>query len=295
MTSPLSNAPEAAIDTGLGRLIRCRVDELRPHPSLVRLHIVPSVHDLSAAIEQRDHAISEPLTISQDGYILAGHARWNIARSQGETTLPCHQLEMTEEESLVWFIRKHQRSRGINDFNRIMLALELEPWFKAQARSNQQAGGQRKGSSNLTKAEKLDVRSKIATVAGVSSGNVSKVKTLMQKGIPEVLEALRDGEVSIHSAFVWLKNPEKQLHQLTLHRNLRGITRTIETLQRRHRISHPEREGQLDIQRIGYALAAMSNDRNASVLITSIQLPGKFLLLSAALLKSLESQGELYS
>src|SRR5271156_2120910 len=101
MTSSPSNAPQAAVDTGLGRLIRCRVDELRPHPSLVRLHIVPSVHDLSAAIEQRDHAISEPLTISQDGYILAGHARWNMARRQGETTLPCHQLDGGGKSCLV--------------------------------------------------------------------------------------------------------------------------------------------------------------------------------------------------
>lgn len=291
--SPLvCNAPVASNEGGLGRLITCSVDQLHPHPSLVRLQIVPSVRDLSAAIGQRSHAISEPLTITQDRYILAGHARWNMARKHGVMSLPCHEFDMTEEEALLWLIQKHQRSSSIKDFSRILLALELEPWFKARARSNQQAGGQMKGSSNLTEADKLDVRSVIAAAAGVSVGNVGKVKRLLQEGAPEVLEALREGEVSIHCASVWLKNPEKQLDQLRLYRNLHGIMRTIHSLQHRH-LSHPAREGRLDLQRIGSALAAMGSEGKTSVLVSAVQVPGEVLLLSTGLLQALERQGEL--
>ena len=80
--------------------------------------------------------------------------------------------------------RKHQRSDGLNAFCRILLALELEPWFKARARYNQQLGGQKKGSSNLAEADRLDVRSEIAAAAGVSTGNVSKVKQLASAAHP---------------------------------------------------------------------------------------------------------------
>ena len=52
MSTLLSNAPKAPADNHLGCLITCSVDELRPHPSLVRLNIVPSAHDLSAAMRQ---------------------------------------------------------------------------------------------------------------------------------------------------------------------------------------------------------------------------------------------------
>jgi hypothetical protein len=287
----LSTVPAASVDSDLGRLITYSIEQLRPHPSLVRLHIVPSTRDLSAAIGQQDHTIRELLTITQDRYILAGHARWSLARRQGEMNLPCLQLDMSEEQALLWLIRRYRRSSGINDFSRILLALELEPWFKERAKLNQQAGGQRKGSSKLAEADRLDVRSEIAASAGVSVGNVSKVKKLMQQGTAELLEALREGEVSIHRAFSWLKNPEKQLDQLTLHRSLRGITRTIYTLQRRHHRPHR----QLDLQKIGNALAAMGSEQNAIVLVTSIQLPGEILLLSTGLLKILESQGELLS
>ncbi|MFY9940127.1 MAG: hypothetical protein WAK33_24815 [Silvibacterium sp.] len=293
MSTLLSNAPKAPADNHLGCLITCSVDELRPHPSLVRLNIVPSAHDLSAAIRQRDQAIKEPLTITRDRYILAGHAQWNMACRQGDTALLCLQLDMTEEEALLWLIQKHQRSSSINDFSRILLALELEPWFKARARSNQQAGGKMKGSSNLTEADKLDVRSEIATAAGVSVGNVSKVKRLLQEGAPGLLESLREGEVSIHCASVWLHNSEKQLDQLRLHQNRRGITKTIRSLQRRHRLPHPGKDGPLDLQRIASSLATMDSNPKTSVLVGEIQAPGKVLLLSTELLQALESQGEL--
>src|SRR5205085_67717 len=98
------------------------------------------------------------------------------ARLQGRATLPCVEYELTESEALHWLLQRHRRAYALNDFCRILLALDLEPWFKEKARSSQQAGGQDKGSSKLTKAERLDVRSEIAAAAGVSAGNVSKVK-----------------------------------------------------------------------------------------------------------------------
>jgi hypothetical protein len=183
--------------------------------------------------------------------------------------------------------------RAAVNFNKL-LALELEPWLKEQARSNQRAGGQNRGSSKLTESDKLDVRSKIAAAAGVSTGNVSKVKQLTVRATQEVLEALREGEVSIHRASLWLRTPERQVDQLRRRRNQRGITRDIESLLRAHRPSNSAGRGDLDLQRIGSALAAMSSERNTSVLVSAIRIPGEVLLLSTELLQALESQGELH-
>lgn len=293
MSVPFSNATETPTEGRLGCLINRSVDQLRPHPSLVRLQIVPSARDLSAAIGNRSNANREPLTITQNGLILAGHAQWEIARREGERSLPCLQLNLTEEEGLLWLIQKHQRSRGINDFNRILLALQLEPWFKERARSNQQRGGQMKGSSKLTEADKLDVRSEIAAAAGVSVGNVSKTKHLAAKGHANLLEALREGEVSIHRASIWIQDPQKQLDQLRICQNRRGIKKAINSLQRQHQLPHLASERRFDIPRMASALIAMGPERTASVLIGEIQLPGQTLLLSSDLLKALENQGEL--
>ena len=161
---------------GAGQLVTCRLDELNPHPSYVRHHLAVPASQLSALAERGDRAFLEPLMITQDRTILDGYARLELARLHGRATLPCIEYELTESEALHWLLQKHRRSSGLNDFTRILLALELEPWFKEKARSNQQAGGRQKGSSKLTEAGRLDVRSEIAAAAGVSVGNVTKVK-----------------------------------------------------------------------------------------------------------------------
>jgi len=286
--------PGRPIDDVQGQLVSCRVDELRPHPSYVRHHIAIPASQLSPLAELGDLAFREPLLITQDRTILDGYARWELARQRGRLMLPCIEYDLPEAEALYWLLQKHRRSNGLNAFSRILLALELEPWLKEQAKSNQRAGGQDKGSSKLTEADKLDVRSKIAAAAGASAGNVSKVKQLEMHAHPAVLQALRVGEVSIHRASVWPRTPEKQLDQLRLHRDLRGITRRIDSLLHAHRPSHSATDGDLDIHRIGRALAAMGPERKTSVLVSVIQVPAEVLLLSTGLLQALESQGELH-
>ena len=185
---------------GAGQLVTCRLDDLRPHPSYVRHHLAVPASQLSALAERGDRAFLEPLMITEDRTILDGYARLELARRRGRATLPCIAYELTESEALHWLLQKHRRSNGLNDFSRILLALELEPWFKEKARSNQRAGGQNKGSSKLTEAGRLDVRSEIAAAAGVSVGNVTKVKQLTITAHSELLQALRSREISIHRA-----------------------------------------------------------------------------------------------
>ena len=76
----------------------------------------------------------------------------------------------------VVLVRKHRRSQGMNDFIRIVLALDIEPYLKDQAFLNRQAGGRLKGLSKLTQAQKVNSR---AEVAQVSVGNVHKVKYIL--------------------------------------------------------------------------------------------------------------------
>jgi hypothetical protein len=117
---------------------------------------------LSALAERGDLAFHEPLTITNDRLIIDGYGRWTLAGLQGRSTLPCLEYALSEAEALQWILRTHQRSSGLNAFNRILLAFDLESTFQEKARLNQRAGGRFKGSSNLTEADRLDVRSEIA-------------------------------------------------------------------------------------------------------------------------------------
>ena len=165
------------------RMTERRVGDLHPHPAYVRHHLGVSASKLSALVEVGDLAFREPLAITDAGTIIDGHSRWELARLQGRAALPCIEYILSEEEALHWLIQRHGRSGHLNAFCRILLALELEPWLTEQARSHQKAGGENKGSSKLTEADRLDVRSRIAAVAGASTGNVTKVKQLPSESV----------------------------------------------------------------------------------------------------------------
>jgi hypothetical protein len=87
----------------------------------------------------------------------------------------------------------------------------------------------------LTNDESRDVRKDIANEAGVSTGNVTKVKQLLNTAIPEVRERLLRGEVSIHRAWRWRTlSPKGQRDALWAHVHQAGIKKTVDRLVRAH-------------------------------------------------------------
>jgi hypothetical protein len=212
------------------------VSELRPHPSYARHGLAVHATQLSALASRGDLAFQEPIVVTRSRTIIDGYARWRLAQQQHRTTVLCAEYDLTDVEALQSLIHRHSRSRGMNAFNRIVLALDLEQALRERARSNQQAGGQNKGSSSLTEADKLDVRSEIAALAGVSVGNVAKVKQLARTAHPAVVQALRNEEISIHRAWLWSKESQnEQQEALWLRRSEKGVKRTIRNLLRRPR------------------------------------------------------------
>jgi hypothetical protein len=223
--------------------------------------------------------------ITQDRTILDGYARLELARLRGRATLVCVAYELTESEALHLLLQKHCRSNGLNDFTRIRLALDLEPGFKKQARLNQRAGGQYKGSSKLTEAECVDVRRDIAIAAGVSAGSVSKVKQLTVNARREVLDALRSGEIKIHRAWLWSKQlPEKQLAELRLYRENRATNKTKRLISRHKPKSLSVALDSTDVVK---RLSELDADEAAAVSLIVLKAPGKALYLTEDLLQSL--------
>jgi hypothetical protein len=217
------------------------------------------------------------------------YALLESARQQGRSSLICIELDLNEAEGLQWLLWKSRRSNGLNAFSRILLARELEPWFKKKALANQQAGGGNKGSSKLTEAERVDVRSEVASAAGVSVGNVSKVKQLMLNAHAEVLQALRSGEISIHRASLWMKEPpQKQYEMLRSHQSERGIRNTIRTLISRHKLKGSSVV--VGVEGLLKRLSALTPDELSTINLFIAKEPGNAIFLTEELAQALESQ-----
>jgi ParB-like chromosome segregation protein Spo0J len=267
------------------------VSGLHPHPSYLR-HKVPVVPaKLAALAAAGSRSLLDPLEITREGTILDGYARWEYARRTNRPTLPCIAFDLSEEEALRWLLRKHIERSGLNPFTRVMLGLDLEPALSGQARLNQQAGGKLKGQSNLTEALRIAVRSKIAEVASVSAGNVSKVKQLLGNAVPEVIDALRSGEIKIHRGWLLAKHPpEKQARLLNEFRTTADIERTAKRLISRHA---PEMSsGDLDFSRFISTLVAADTRSLDMVHAKVVRSPAKVVIVTEGFLNALGAQAE---
>jgi hypothetical protein len=217
------------------KLGRRRVDELHPHPSYVRHGLSPSAAQFAALEEMGDLVFSDPIIITQDGVIIDGNARVALARRQGLETLVCLEHELSDEQALRLLIHRHRGSDGLNAFDLALLALELEPSLREAARANQQWGGENKGSSNLSEAQKVEVRSKTAAVAGISPGTLDKVRKLVHFADLKIQHAARAEEISIHRASQWCSLPlQGQIEALEEHRSRKGVSLTSRRLIQKH-------------------------------------------------------------
>jgi len=68
------------------------IDELKPHPKNPRKHSEKAIKKLVASI--REFGWTNPILVSKDGYILAGHARLKAAEKAGIQEVPVIYLEL---------------------------------------------------------------------------------------------------------------------------------------------------------------------------------------------------------
>jgi hypothetical protein len=283
------------------RLVNCSVDELRPHPSYIRHKLSVTGSQLSALAAQGSIALQQPLMITRDRRIIDGYARLDFARRQGRVSILCIEYNLTDEEALIWLIQSRRPCRGLNAYIRILMALDLAPDLQEKARAKQQAGGQNKHSSNLTKATRLDVRSEIASVAGSSTGNVTKVSQLRRTAHPTVEEALRGGEISIHKAWLWRNESlETQFKNLRLWRLERGIRRKARILVAEHQAAiqrsapEPIPFRLTELVSLVSCLSTMSIGESSefgTVAMATLDVPGKGIYITGELMQALSTKG----
>jgi hypothetical protein len=245
-----------------------------------------------------DFAFREPIVITRDRTVVDGYARWQLARQQGRGTILCTEYDLGEEESLCWLVQSRRPHRGLNAYTRIILALDAERYLQDKARANLRLAG--KGSSNLTDLNRLDVRSQVAAIAGVSAGNVTKVKQLRKTAEAAIEQAVRDGEISIHRAWLWsYDSPHRQLENLRLRRLEKGIKAKAKTLVAQHQSQtqgSPRDSRFFTLPELAHLVALLSGDSSdtsstlRAAVIATVDVPGVGIFISRDLVEGVKEK-----
>ena len=102
--------------------------------------------------------------------------------------------------------------RNLSNYQRSVLALQLEEVFSKKAKENQ---GARTDILQISAESKpIDTRKELSKVASVSHDTIAKVKKIQEKATEEVKAKLSTGEVSINAAYQDIKKEEKKKNRL---------------------------------------------------------------------------------
>lgn len=154
--------------------------------------------------------IREAIIIWND-MIIDGHNRYEISLMYD---LPFETNELyfkDENEVKEWMILNQFGRRNLSNYQRSILALQLEDVFKEKAKENLKLSeGKGKQKSAEVKVEPIETRKELAKVAQVSHDTIAKVKVIEAKAPEEIKEKLSSGEVSINQVYQDIKKEEKK-------------------------------------------------------------------------------------
>ena len=151
-----------------------------------------------------NEGIREPI-ITWNGYIIDGHNRYDIATRFDLEYKTTSKHFATEESVKEWMILNQFGRRNLSNYQRSVLALQLEEVFKEKAKDNLSKGGK-----GFLISEKVNTNKEISNIANVGKDTIAKVKKIQEKAPEEVKQKLATGEVSINAAYKEIKKEEKK-------------------------------------------------------------------------------------
>ena len=186
------------------------------------LRIDPELRDLIPPLSDEEKKMLEdsilrdgcdtPLTV-WNGTIVDGHNRYDICRKH---VIPfgIEEKDFEDRDAAMFWMLEHQLARrNLNSYQRSLVGLKYESFYREQARKRQATltGGKNPQLlQNSAEAEKGNTMDKLGKMVGVSRDTLAKVKELDANADEGTKEQLRRGEVSIHKAYTELKNKEHE-------------------------------------------------------------------------------------
>lgn len=152
--------------------------------------------------------------LTWNGFIIDGHNRYHISQKWDLDFKTESKNFKDENEVREWMILNQFGRRNLSNYQRSVLALELQQVFSARAKEKQKQAG---GALPLISAKPpIETRKELAKVASVGHDTISKVKHIQAKANEETKAKLSSGEVSINQVYQEIKKEEKKAERIEL-------------------------------------------------------------------------------
>jgi N6-adenosine-specific RNA methylase IME4 len=161
-----------------------------------------------------EEGIREPL-ITWNGILIDGHNRYRIAQEHDINYKTLEKEFENINRVKEWMIHNQFGRRNLSNYQRSVLALQLEDVFREKAKEN--LGKNQYSFSQISVESKpIDTQKEIAKIANVSHDTIAKVKKIEANATPEVKARLNTGTMSINEAYKEIKKEEKKVERVEL-------------------------------------------------------------------------------
>lgn len=146
--------------------------------------------------------------------LIDGHNRYGICQKHGVAfdTVQAKHFQTMDDVHL-WMIDQHLGRRSVSDFQRGVLALrkrEIIAARRAQAAEQAPAASDAAPAEQAAEDQAMATREALARVARLSSTQVKQIETIQQKATPEVVAAVKAGDISINAAAAVAQLPAEE-------------------------------------------------------------------------------------
>ena len=197
--------------------------ELKIDPELKNL-LPPLTDEEYKQLEKniKDNGFDRNFPIMEwNGYIADGHNRYSICRKHNIEPVIGTLAYDTKEEVMEWMLDIQLGRRNLSPIQRIAVAEKYRPIYERQAQKNLEEGGRKGGLVSANKPlvnlpnpspiiDKIDVREKLASVAGVSGKTYSMGKKILDSDNETLKQEVLSGEKSINAGYKELTQSKQE-------------------------------------------------------------------------------------
>jgi len=180
----------------------------------------------------REHGLREPITLHSDGSILDGRNRYRACLRVGIE--PRFTTWQDDGSPVSFVISLNLKRRQLTPGQLGMIGLKAKPLLAAEARERQRVAGRPpghggEGSRSLPpmggKGESNELAGKLV---GVSAQTIQRADMVDKRGIQELVEAVKSGEMTVRAAADIATLPEKEQHEVVAASAVNVSARSVE-------------------------------------------------------------------
>lgn len=177
----------------------------------------------------KKHGQKEKITL-HDGKILDGRNRYNACKEVG--VKPEFETLKPGEDASSFVIAKNTARRHLSPSQRAMVGVKLKQYFEQEAEARKLAS-LKQNSGDATVSANLRSRSgkaseKAGRAVGVSSRSIEMAESVVQKGVPQLTDAVMKGEVAVSVAADLVEAiPSKEEQQKVVDRGAGAIKAAV--------------------------------------------------------------------